>query len=277
MPLANPQLQAVQAGSPVTADGWNAILGRILNTLPVRVNVGGQPFGGARVVAVAEDGGQGAVAIEGVPPYPGVDSYTVVGVTSGTWKVFAYTGLVHADPVTVPLPGDGRAEPFVADLVSIDLKGNLMPDLTGVPVPDALGALNAMGVQLDPNKDTVYDVMTGLAIDIGFFKSDPVYINGARIGWHEPSPGELFDPGDFNLRIFCGSPTGWTSVPDIETGTSFADAENILRDASLFVSPRSRARYEQNQSMVVVATDPQGGATNRPLGAYVDLYFGPPV
>ncbi|HEY1365829.1 MAG TPA: hypothetical protein VGF23_01905 [Gaiellaceae bacterium] len=276
MPLANPQLQAVQAGSPVTADSWNAILGRILNTLPVRVTVQGAPFGGARVVAIAEDGGEGAVAIEAVPPYPGVDSYTVVGVTSGTWKVVAYTGLVHADPVTVTLPGDGRPEPFVADWVAIDLKGRLMPDLTGMSVPDALRALSGVGVQLDANKDTVFDVMTGLAIDIGFFMSDPVYVAGARIGWHEPSPGELFDPGNSDLRVFCGSPTGWTSVPDIDDGTSFADAEGMLRDATLFVSPKSRAEYEQNQSKVVRATDPQGGSTNRPLGAYVDLILRTP-
>ena len=76
MPPAYAQLQPVQPGSPVTADRWNAILGRILTTLPVRVTAAGAPVLDARVVAVAAPIAPGAVAIEAVAPYPGVDSYT---------------------------------------------------------------------------------------------------------------------------------------------------------------------------------------------------------
>jgi hypothetical protein len=276
MPLANPQLQAVQAGSPVTAEGWNAILGRILNTLPVRVTVAGEPFAGARVIAVADDGGPGAVVIEAVPPYPGVDAYRVVGVTRGTWRVLAFTDLVQSQPKTVTLPGDDRAEPFDADQVAIELPGRLMPDLTGMSVPDALEALKSVGIQLGERDDTVYDVMSGLAIQIEYFTSDPVYVAGARVVWHEPAGGKLVDPATMHLRLFSGAPTGWTIVPVIPDGTSFGDAESSLRDLQLFVSPASRAEHERNPSLVVAGTDPLGGATNIPSGAYVDLLLRAP-
>jgi hypothetical protein len=268
MPLPNPELKAVQAGGPVTADAWNAILTRILNTLPVRVTVDGDPFDGARVVAVADGGGEGAVAIEAVPPYSGVDSYTVVGVTAGTWKVFAFTGLVQADPVSVPVPD--RYGPFVADWVSIHMPGHLMPDLTGMSVAQALARLGDVGVALDEKTDTVHDVQTGLSVNLDYFKTDPVYVDGARIGWHEPVPGELFDPARRRLRLFCGAPSGWTYVPAIDDGTSFDDAVSILRDAELHVSPASRAQHSQDPTTVVRATNPRP-SWRVPNGAYVDL------
>ena len=92
MALTKPALTNVQPGEPVTAQGWNTLVGGLGDlydavlalghgTLDVNVVSNGNPVDGAQVVAVPAAGD--LIPIVAVPLYGSVTTYTVVGVTSG--------------------------------------------------------------------------------------------------------------------------------------------------------------------------------------------------
>ena len=160
---------------------------------------------------------------------------------------------------------DDRPQPFVAEAVAIELPGKPMPDLTGMSIPQAVNALKDAGVTLDAGSDSVHDVATGLSLKLDFFLQDPAYLGAARIAWHEPAPGTLFDPANLRPWLFVGASLGWTSVPQVD-GLAYDAAVKALAAASLFVSPDSAAAHDRDPAAaaVVKSANPASGTPNRP-------------
>ena len=114
MSLVKPPLVDAQPGQPITAQGWNvlvdglsalydAVLALAGSKLSVTVlDPSGNNFASASVIAVPVSGGTAPVVA--LPPYPGVATYTLSGLSSGNWSVLVVADGFVAPAMTVPIP-----------------------------------------------------------------------------------------------------------------------------------------------------------------------------
>jgi len=195
MALTKPALANVNAGEPVTAQAWNAIVDGLDNlydavlaigtgVLQVSVTAGERPVAGAQVVAVPLAGGNPVAAL---PLHGEVTSYMLVGVNTGNWRI-----LVEAEgfqdevrDVTVP-----AAEPIV---VNLTLSGVLMPNLFGVTAEDALARLTTAGLTVDLILDVTGHEVSRVTLPPQF-QNSPVLMQ-------LPDAGTVLDPATDRVRL----------------------------------------------------------------------------
>jgi hypothetical protein len=151
VPLVKPPLAAVEPGRPITAQGWNAIVGGLSalydavlaigsGSVTVSVQADGAPVPGAQVVAEPVGDGQ---PVEGLPLFGSRTTYLVTGVGDGAWRlhVSAPGFLTQVIDVTVPAP-----DPVVVNLARA---GVVVPDLFALPLQGALATLGTVGLDVD--------------------------------------------------------------------------------------------------------------------------------
>ena len=156
MALTKPALATVVAGEPVTAQGWNALVGGLSDlydavialggaTLDVAVTDGTTPLAGA--VVVAEPLGEGQ-SVQALPPFGTRTSHLVVGLTDGPWRVHVQAAGYNAEVREITMP---QTDPLTVAMV---LSGVRVPDLFGVSCRAALDQLRAAGIDADILLDT---------------------------------------------------------------------------------------------------------------------------
>jgi hypothetical protein len=195
MALIKPALANVNAGEPVTAQAWNAIVDGLddiydavlaigTGVLQVSVTAGERAVAGAQVVAVPLAGGNPVAAL---PLHGDATSYTLVGVNPGNWRI-----LVEADgfqdevrDVTVP-----SAEPIV---VNLTLAGVVMPDLFGVTAEDALAQLTTAGLTVDLILDITGHEVSRVSL--------PAHFQNSPVLMQLPDAGTVLDPGADRVRL----------------------------------------------------------------------------
>jgi len=145
MPISVPAQKTVSPGEPVTAEGWNAIVGGVTTLVQylnateatgVHVVIKNPGVTDARVAATRDDG----VTYEAVPPVPPGTDFILAGLRPG-----AYTVRVEApgfSPATssITAPVAGPVE------FSLEANGAFMPPLFGLTLRAALQTLSGQKI-----------------------------------------------------------------------------------------------------------------------------------
>jgi len=236
MSLVKPPLVDAQPGQPITAQGWNvlvdglsalydAVLALAGSTLSVTVlDPSGNNFASAMVMAVPVSGG--TAPIMALPPYPGVATYTLSGLSPGSWSVLVVADgfVAPATPVTIP----GQTP------ITVSLHGAVvMPDLYTVAAQDAVTTLSGLTITVD----VILDV-TGTQIPT--VNMPPVSQN-APVLMQQPAAGTILDPNLQHARLLIGAallPEPIVTMPSI-IGLSYDEAASVLNRLGLVVGSTS--------------------------------------
>jgi PASTA domain len=232
MSLVKPPLVDAQPGQPITAQGWNvivdglgalydAVLALAGSTLSVTVlDPSGNNFADAQVFAVPASGQTAPVTA--LPPYPGVTTYTLSGLSAGNWSILVIADgfVAPATPVTIP----GQAP------VTIPLQGAVvMPDLYTVAAQDAVTTLSGLTITVD----VILDV-TGTQIPT--VNMPPVSQN-APVLMQQPPAGTILDPNLQHARLLIAAallPEPIVTMPSL-IGLSYDEAAAVLNRLGLIV------------------------------------------
>lgn len=228
MALEKPALATVSAGEPVTAQGWNAIVGGLSDlydavlalggeAVAVNVKSEGEPVAAALVVATPLNGGQ---PVLGIPPHGKVETYLVSGLTPGAWRLHAAAPGYE--------PGVADIEVPTGDTVQVDLEptGAVMPDLFGLPAPEAVAELKSRDIQID----RIIDI-TGQDLPPGRKASD---FDNAPVLLQLPDAGQIVPP-KFPVRLVLAAslrPEAVVEVPNLR-GLTLTEATAVLEDLGL--------------------------------------------
>lgn len=231
MPLVKPPLATVEPGRPVTAQGWNAIIGGLSDlydavlafgtgVLQVSVQANGAPVRGAQVVGTPVTGGNPVGAL---PLYGDVQTYALVGVTPGNWRVFVTAAgyRPEARDATVPV-----ATPLVVELTPA---GVAVPDLFGVTAADALARLSAANIQVD-------QILDVLGRDVSRVALPPQYQNAPVLG-QLPAAGTVIDVQAQRVRLVVAAsldPVSTVTMPSL-VGLTQDEVARVLNDLGLRV------------------------------------------
>jgi hypothetical protein len=236
MALTKPALTNVNPGEPVTAQGWNTLvngLGDLYDAvlafghgvLGVSVLANGNPVPGASIVAAPAAGD--LTAIQAVPLYGSVATYTVVGVTSGQWHVFVSAPgfQPQAQDVTIP-----ATSPLVFNLVAA---GVVVPDLFGVTAQDALSQLTTLNLTVD----VILDV---LGHEVPKSSLPPQYQNQPILD-QLPTAGTVVDPASQRLRLVVATALDQTPVVTMPSivGLTYDEVASVLDGLGLKVGKTS--------------------------------------
>lgn len=232
MALTKPALATVKAGDPVTAQAWNTIvtgLGDLYDAvlafghgvLEVNVLFNGSPVPGAHVVAAPATGD--LTPIDAVPPYGSVTTYSIVGVTTGTWHVFVGAPGFQSQSQDVSIPA---SQPLVFNLVA---SGVVVPDLFGVSAQDALTQLSALNL----NVDVILDV---LGHEVPKTSLPPQYQNQPILD-QLPTAGTIVDPTAQRLRLVVATALDQTPVVTMPSlvGLTYDEVASVLDGLGLKV------------------------------------------
>jgi PASTA domain-containing protein len=236
MSLEKPPLVEAQPGQPITAQGWNvlvdglgdlydAVLALGGSTVSVTVlDPSGNNFSGAMVIAAPVS--QQTAPIAALPPYPGVATYTLSGLSPGTWNILIIADgfVTPATPVTIP----GQTA------VTIPLHGAvMMPDLYSVSAQNAVTTLAGLTISVD----LIIDV-TGTQIPI--VNMPPVSQN-APVLMQQPAAGAILDPNLQHARLVIAAallPEPVVTMPSL-VGLSYDEAAGVLNRLGLVVGKTS--------------------------------------
>ena len=232
MALTKPALATVNPGDPVTAQAWNAIVTGVGDlydavlafghgVLEVSVLFNGDAVGNAQVVAAPAAGD--LTPIEAVQLYGTVTTYTVVGVTAGTWHVFVSAPGFQAQSQDVTVPASG---PLVFNLAAA---GVVVPDLFGVAAQDALTQLSALNL----NVDVILDV---LGHEVPKSSLPPQYQNQPILDQLPPA-GTVVDPSSQRLRLVVATALEQAPVVTMPSlvGLSYDEVASVLGGLGLKV------------------------------------------
>jgi len=232
MALTKPALATVNAGDPVTAQAWNAIVTGVGDlydavlafgpgVLEVSVLSNGDAVTGAQVVAVPATGDLTPIAA--VQLYGTVTTYTVVGVTAGQWHVFVNAPGFQQQTQDVSVPASG---PLVFNLVAA---GVVVPDLFGVTAQDALTRLSALNL----NVDVILDV---LGHEVPKSTLPPHYQNQPILEQLPPA-GTVVDPTAQRLRLVVATALDQAPVVTMPSlvGLSYDEVASVLNGLGLKV------------------------------------------
>jgi len=195
MPLVKPPLVNEEPGRPITAQGWNAIVGAIgalydavlaigSGTLTVSVQADGQPVNGATVIAEPVGEGQ---PVRGLPLFGTRTTYLVTGVSDGAWRVhvsapgYVTQILETTVPETAPLA------------VNLARAGSVVPDVFGQPLQGCLNALRAANLDVDV-------IIDALGKEISRTQVPAEYQNAAVL-MQLPDAGTVIDPATTRVRL----------------------------------------------------------------------------
>ena len=230
MALTKPALTKVAPGEPVTADGWNAIVGGLSDLydavlafgqgiLQVSVLFNGTPVAGAQVVAAPATGD--LTPVTAVPLYGTVTNYTVVGVTPGVWHVFVAAPGFQPAAQDVTLPA---ASPLVFNLAPA---GVVVPDLFGVTAQTALAQLSSLNVAID----ILLDV---LGHEVSKTTLPPQYQNQPILA-QLPAAGTVIDPAATRMRLVLATAleqADSVTMPSL-VGLSYDEVASVLAGLGL--------------------------------------------
>jgi PASTA domain-containing protein len=195
MALEKPPLATVEPGRPITAQGWNAIVGALSalydavlafgsGNFQVSVQADGQVVDGVEIVA--EPVGDG-LPVEGLPLFGSRTTYLVTGVSDGAWHVFV-SAPGYADQVidvTVPV-----ASPVTVNLVRA---GVVVPDLFGQAYVSALASMRAAGLEADVVIDALGEEVSRSQVPAEY-QNQPVL---AQL----PAAGAVVDAATTRMRL----------------------------------------------------------------------------
>ena len=195
MALVKPPLVDVTPGSPVTAQGWNAIvdaLGTLYDavlaigsgTLTVSVQSDGQPVANATVVAEPQADGQ---PVRGLPLFGTRTTYLVTGVNDGAWRLHVSAPGFTTQVLDTTVP---QASPLVVNLARA---GVVVPDLFDMPLQGALNALRAANLDVDI-------IIDALGKEISRTQVPAEYQNAAVLV-QLPDAGSVIDSSTTRLRL----------------------------------------------------------------------------
>jgi hypothetical protein len=225
MPIIVPPQKTVTAGEPVTAEGWNAIVGGIaaltqyLNATEdsgVRVAIKNVGVTDARVTATRDDG----ITYEAVPPVPPGTEYILAGL-----RPAAYTIRVEAPgfstataSITVPI-----ATPVE---VSLETNGSFMPQLFGLTLRSALQELSG-------KKIAVARILDVVGRDVAPANPGSEY-NDQPVLAHVPAAGTPVPPdGQVQLVVATALQVQQSvEVPSL-AGLTLAEAQKALEAVGL--------------------------------------------
>ena len=231
MPLVKPALANAVPGKPVTAQAWNAIVDALSGLydavaalggglVTVQVSANGVPMPDATIVAVPLGGDR---ALTAVGPYPGVTSYTVAGVTSGSWNLHVAAAGYVAQTIAVTVPA---AAPVVVNLVK---DGVDMPDLFGKSTTQAIAALTAKGIQVDVIFDVTGDEIPKVSV--------PAESANVPVLLQDPPAGSVIKPATQRARLVIAAAFKQEStvvMPNL-SGLSLSEATKALTTLGLKV------------------------------------------
>jgi hypothetical protein len=231
MSLVKPALSTALPGKPITAQAWNEItaaLGTLFDgvnalggaTVRVQVASNGEPVPEALVLAVPAGEGRPVLA---VPPYPGVLTHTVTGVTEGSWTlhVSAPDFVPQAIAVTVPTEA--------VQTVNLVPAGVVMPDLFGMPAAQALTTLATAGIVVDLILDSAGQEQPKTSLP-------PASANVPVLA-QQPPAGSVVPPSTGRARLVLAATFQQESIvvmPNL-SGLSLAEATKALEGLGLKV------------------------------------------
>jgi hypothetical protein len=225
MALTKPALANVQPGEPVTAQGWNTIIGGLSDlydavlafgqgVLDVSVQFNGSPVLGAQVVAAPAAGDLTAIAA--VPLYSSVPTYTLVGVTPGVWHVFV------GAPGFQPATQDVTVPASAALVFNLTAAGVVVPDLFGVTAQNALSQLTTANLDVDV-------ILDALGHEVPKTTLPPQYQNQPIIA-QLPTAGTVIDPAAVRMRLVVAAAIDQTPVVTMPSllGLTYNEVASVL-------------------------------------------------
>jgi hypothetical protein len=233
MPLTKPPLPTVTAGEPVTAQGWNGLVGGLGalfdavialggGTLTVAVTSGTAAVPQAAVVAEPLD--EGGRATAALPPFAGRPEHLLVGLTDGQWRLHvSASGLAtQTRDVTMPHP----------ETVTIDmpLAGVRVPDLFGRGARAALETLRAAGIDADVILDTTGREVSRTAL--------PPEYDDSPVLFQLPEAGTVVPTGTGRVRLVVASALRREPVVTMPSlvGLSLTEAQQVLERIGLSIA-----------------------------------------
>ena len=154
MPIDVPAQKTVVPGEPVTAEGWNALVGGVtaltqyLNATEatgVRVTIKNPGVTDARVAATREDG----TTYEAVPPVPPGTDFVLAGLRPGAYTIRAEAPGFSPATASVTVPTLTPVE------FSLQANGSFMPETFGLTLRAALQALSSQHIAISRILDVV--------------------------------------------------------------------------------------------------------------------------
>jgi len=154
MPVNVPPQKTVTPGEPVTAEGWNAIVGGVsaltayLNASEasgLRVVIKNAGVNNARVTATRDDG----VTYQAVAPVPPGTEYILTGLRPGAYTIRVETPGFVVDAASVTVPAATPVE------FSLQASGAFMPELFGLTLRAALQELSSRKIAVSRILDVV--------------------------------------------------------------------------------------------------------------------------
>ena len=243
MALTKPALANVNAGEPVTAQAWNeivdglddlydAVLAIGTGVLQVSVTAGDRAVEGAQVVAVPLAGGNPVAAL---PLHGDVNSYALVGVNPGNWRIFVEADGFQDEARDVTVPA---AEPIV---VNLTLAGVVMPDLFGVTAEDALAQLTTAGLTVDLILDITGHEVSRVSL--------PAHFQNSPVLMQLPDAGTVLDPGTDRVRLVLA--VAIDQVPTVTMpsliGLSADEVATVLNQLGLVLGKTTVRSLQQAQ------------------------------
>jgi len=225
MPIDVPAPKTVQAGEPVTAEGWNTIVNAINASIQhinnseassLRVVVTNAGVTEARVTATRDDG----VTFEAVAPVPPGTQYIFAGLNAGAYKIRAEAPGFSPAVVDVTAPSANPVE------VSLTSSGSIMPDLFGLTLRGALLELKNRNIAVERVLDVV-------GRDVAPANPDPAFV-GQPVLMQLPSAGTAIAPeGRAQLVVSAALEAEQAvEVPSL-AGLTLAEAQKALENVGL--------------------------------------------
>ncbi|MEO8370927.1 MAG: hypothetical protein ABI806_17220 [Candidatus Solibacter sp.] len=154
MAINVPAQKSVNPGEPVTAEGWNALVGGIsaltqyLNSTEasgVHVVVKNAGVNNARITASRVDG----VTFQAVNPVPPGTDYIFAGLSPGVYSVRVEAAGFNAATASATVPAAAPIE------FTLTASGGFMPNVFGLALHDALQQLSSAGIAVGRILDVV--------------------------------------------------------------------------------------------------------------------------
>jgi hypothetical protein len=224
------QKKNVNAGEPVTADGWNAIVDGLFEAQAVLKTSGGTvqvqisnpsfPVDGARVIAFRT----GAAPAQAIAPISPSTAWSFPMLDPGTWTVRAEAPGWSAPEASVTVSSTGVVTPAVVTL-GPTLTGAYMPDVLGKKLPAALTALGAIQLRI---VDSLGKDLPAQGFDADY-NNQPVIVQ-------RPAAGELVPvSGTFIVVAAVIKQDPVALVPDL-FGRTFEEARTMLEAIGLHIT-----------------------------------------
>jgi hypothetical protein len=222
MPVTKPTLTSVNPGDPLTAQGWNAVVGGLSGLYDAVIALGGATLevevtgpDPLQAVVIAEPLGEGR-ATEALPPYGERTRHLLVGLTDGPWRVHVSARGFATQKREITMP---QTEPLA---VQLDVDGVVVPDFFGQPVRGVLDQIRSLGIDADALLDTTGREVSRTALP-------PEYVDSPVL-LQLPDAGSVVPSGTGRVRLVVASALRRDPVVTMPSlvGLSLSEAKQVL-------------------------------------------------